>query len=514
MPPRVATLRIVPALLLAVLAFLAPASRGPGRMAAIATSPPTNLPTNPPTATDPPPHDPSLLALIFTPTIAGAVPKITLVLSGSSQTLTPPELAALKDGFVDKLQAESDEPFVARSNIVVELSSGSPIKASAFFKPGSGVGIADAHAIVTAIEAGSNGHAHFVTPDNGTTIYPILSASASHEAPPQTVTMSPTPSPTPSPSPSTSLAPSFSPVGAGAVPKITLVLSGSSQTLTPPELAALKDGFVDKLQAESDEPFVARSNIVVELSSGSPIKASAFFKPGSGVGIADAHAIVTAIEAGSNGHAHFVTPDNGMTIYPIYSVKQATNAALPRTLVPSPAPVVYFSPMSAPTTSEPTPTPTPAPTTSEPSLAPTTWFTLTPMPAPTSSVPPCAPTTSLSPPDYCPCGYHDYGVRFSLGLGRITVVRAHQECADRCSTYSGVQYSGGCRGYMTGMYMGMLFCRSYGSGVRTTQCPLWANIDSRGSYSGPLGSVHAATNQRNVGGNCCSNTTFVDGAGG
>ena len=63
---------------------------------------------------------------------------------------------------------------------------------------------------------------------------------------------------------------------------------------------------------------------------------------------------------------------------------------------------------------------------------------------------------------------------------------------------------------MTGMYVGMIFCRSYGGTVRTTGCPQWAAPDHPGFYSGAIGYVHPQTNQPNIGGNCCSNTTFVD----
>ena len=85
----------------------------------------------------------------------------------------------------------------------------------------------------------------------------------------------------------------------------------------------------------------------------------------------------------------------------------------------------------------------------------------------------------------------------------------HQACADRCTQYSGPQWSGGCKGYQTGMYVGMLFCRSYGGDLRTTGCASWAVPTDSGMYSGALGGVHPQTNQVNIGGNCCTNTTFV-----
>ena len=99
-----------------------------------------------------------------------------------------------------------------------------------------------------------------------------------------------------------------------------------------------------------------------------------------------------------------------------------------------------------------------------------------------------------------------------MSLGRITVVSTHEECADRCNLYSDPSFMGGCKGYLTGMYMGMLFCRSYGSMVRTTPCPYWGVPSSPGTFSGQLGTVHPQTFQENIGGNCCSNATYVANA--
>ena len=112
-------------------------------------------------------------------------------------------------------------------------------------------------------------------------------------------------------------------------------------------------------------------------------------------------------------------------------------------------------------------------------------------------------------PDYCPEGYGDYGVRYNWGLGQITIVATHQQCADRCSLYSAPQFNGGCKAFMTGMYYGMLFCRSYGGNFRTQPCASWAAPGDPGVASGAIGSVSDRTNQENVGGNCCSNSTFV-----
>ena len=64
---------------------------------------------------------------------------------------------------------------------------------------------------------------------------------------------------------------------------------------------------------------------------------------------------------------------------------------------------------------------------------------------------------------------------------------------------------------MTGMYVGMsgkIFCRLYGSAVRTSGCPQWATPRNHPRfYSGAI--VHPQTNEQNIGGNCCCNTTFV-----
>ena len=110
---------------------------------------------------------------------------------------------------------------------------------------------------------------------------------------------------------------------------------------------------------------------------------------------------------------------------------------------------------------------------------------------------------------YCPTGYGDYGTRYNGPLGRITVVSSHGECATRCTTYAGHQYSGGCKGYQTGMYFGMLFCRSYGGPARSTSCAPWAIPGHQGLFSGALGTTHPRTHQKNVGGNCCSWTSSV-----
>ena len=110
----------------------------------------------------------------------------------------------------------------------------------------------------------------------------------------------------------------------------------------------------------------------------------------------------------------------------------------------------------------------------------------------------------------CPDGYADYGTRWNQGLGRIVIANLHSDCSSRCTQFSGAEFSGGCRGYMTGMYYGFLYCRSYGRDLRTQPCAPWASVSSPGFLSGALGDVHPRTGQQNLGGNCCSNITFVN----
>ena len=120
--------------------------------------------------------------------------------------------------------------------------------------------------------------------------------------------------------------------------------------------------------------------------------------------------------------------------------------------------------------------------------------------------PPTPPPTRHA---YCPAGYADYGVRFNWGLGRVTVVANHEACAARCTQFSASRYNGGCKGYMTGMYSGMVFCRSYGGLERSIPCAPWAVPWNQGVFSGALGTTHPRSGQRNIGGNCCSRTSSV-----
>lgn len=151
------------------------------------------------------------------------------------------------------------------------------------------------------------------------------------------------------------------------------------------------------------------------------------------------------------------------------------------TSTPTPAP-------AAPSTSKPTPSVLPAPGTSKP-----TPSVPTPAPTPAPSMAPTIMPTWIAI-TYCPEGYTDLGDRWNRGLGRITIVQSHQECADRCHRYAGVEFDGGCKGYMTGHYYHMLMCRSYGGGRRTIPCAPWATPEHKGIESG----------LDNVGGNCCT----------
>ena len=146
-----------------------------------------------------------------------------------------------------------------------------------------------------------------------------------------------------------------------------------------------------------------------------------------------------------------------------------------------------LSPIPAPTPALTTPEPT------EPTFSPT-HFSFSPTPAPVT---------------YCQEGYDDYGVRYNWGIGKITIATSHEACSARCSRYSGPEYNGGCKAYQTGMYFGFLYCRSYGGNLRTTVCAPWAVPTNSGYSSGALGSRDGQTGNVNVGGNCCSNTTFV-----
>ena len=112
-----------------------------------------------------------------------------MLLSGYSALLNEPELAALKAGFLDKLEGASDQTF-DRTRVVAVLSPGGLrdlFLAEAYFKPGSGVGIAEAHAIAAAIQYTGS----VVTPEVGTVHHGIVYALASHAVPPLTMSHGP-----------------------------------------------------------------------------------------------------------------------------------------------------------------------------------------------------------------------------------------------------------------------------------------------------------------------------------
>ena len=88
--------------------------------------------------------------------------------------------------------------------------------------------------------------------------------------------------------------------------------------------------------------------------------------------------------------------------------------------------------------------------------------------------------TTIPNSNYCPQGYVNAPQRYAADLGRITIVHTDEECADRCDRYSGVQYSGGCKGFMTGMFYGVKFCRSYGGNAQTANCAPWADPSLNG----------------------------------
>lgn len=117
-----------------------------------------------------------------------------------------------------------------------------------------------------------------------------------------------------------------------------------------------------------------------------------------------------------------------------------------------------------------------------------------------------SPIPSPTPADgaNCPTGYKfDADTRYNWGLGAIRIVHTHQECAERCTRFAGVQFNGGCKSFQTGMYFGSLLCRSYGGNFKSTPCASWAKPDNAGYNSGTLGDVMPGTGQANIGGSCC-----------
>lgn len=127
--------------------------------------------------------------------------------------------------------------------------------------------------------------------------------------------------------------------------------------------------------------------------------------------------------------------------------------------------------------------------------------------------PSCRGTISGPHASYCPDGYADLTQRFDWPLGKIVIVDNVEQCSARCDQYSGERWNGGCKGYQTGFYFGMQYCRSYGGNVKARPCAPWANPNVGGISSGALGSVHPRTNRVIVGGSCCvrKEALFFDG---
>jgi hypothetical protein len=127
--------------------------------------------------------------------------------------------------------------------------------------------------------------------------------------------------------------------------------------------------------------------------------------------------------------------------------------------------------------------------------------------------PSCRGTISGAHASYCPDGYADLPQRFDQPLGRVIIVDSVSECSARCDQYSGERWNGGCKGYQTGFYYGMQYCRSYGGNVKARTCANWANPNTAGINSGALGSVHPRTQRLIVGGSCCvrKEALFFDG---
>ena len=135
---------------------------------------------------------------------------------------------------------------------------------------------------------------------------------------------------------------------------IVVFLQGDSMYLTASELAALKVRILDKLQAEAGEeldrtkvtqPPDGRCRAVVGQTG---VQVEAVFKPRSGVDIADAYAIAAAIDAGSGGMSHFVTPDAGATQCPVFGESSVSYASPTPTMAPRPSPALTVAPTEAP----------------------------------------------------------------------------------------------------------------------------------------------------------------------
>ena len=329
-------------------------------------------------------------------------------------------------------------------------------------------------------------------------------------APTPVPTPAPTPAPTPSPSTSTpTISPSMSPTFAYFEAKYDF-MEVEYGLLTEAEKAGLSTAVKDKYCEEVPPLCTSIENTFVKpLTDDSAGRlrrqegTAAVIQFKSNVLAEPAAPALPSVEVVVGGTAMQVAAPEGTTVTVLANNFQAPSVSPNVTPSSSPIPAPSVSPMPAPT-----PAPTLGPTT-PPSTTDTTVSgeTFLPTPAPTTSKPTPAPAP---PSNYCLDGYDDYGVRYNWGLGQITIVFTHEQCSARCSLYSAPRFSGGCKAYMTGMYFGMLFCRSYGGNFRTEPCASWAVPTNPGVGSGALGVVHPQTNQRNIGGNCCTNATFVE----
>lgn len=119
----------------------------------------------------------------------------------------------------------------------------------------------------------------------------------------------------------------------------------------------------------------------------------------------------------------------------------------------------------------------------------------------------CTPRLPPTPDpggDYCPTGYGDHVIRFNWGLSNITMVRYHQQCADRCIQYRHGRYNGGARAKClpAGRYGNHNTSPCAPSAIPGHQVMHVFGLDRRRS---------PANTPMAVGGNCCSTTSSVVG---
>ena len=66
---------------------------------------------------------------------------------------------------------------------------------------------------------------------------------------------------------------------------------------------------------------------------------------------------------------------------------------------------------------------------------------------------------------------------------------------------------------MTGMRLGLLYCRTYGGSRYSEACASWALPNHPGVQSGALDTIHPRSGQKNLGGSCCTNRTWLAATG-